>query len=126
MNPAPFCPTGESRGSTDRRTGMNTCIERAKEIARGISSGATWVDAQMADEIAALLKTLATTVEAQAENITCVEFALNFYSEPELYHDPVVPMGIHLDGGLRARTALGLLRRARNPRTARPLTGDKS
>jgi hypothetical protein len=88
---------------------MKPTIERAKEIAKSIDSGAIWVDADLASEIAGLLGLLAATVEAQGENLTSIEFALNYYSEPDLYHDPVTS-DVILDGGLRARTALGLLK----------------
>jgi hypothetical protein len=88
---------------------MKPTIERAKEIARGIDSGATWVDADLASEIAGLLELLAATVEAQGENLKSIEFALNYYSAPDLYHDQATS-DVILDGGLRARTALGLLK----------------
>jgi hypothetical protein len=105
---------------------MNTSIERAREIARGIDSGAVWVDADLADEIAGLLLTLATTIETQSGNINCIEFALNYYSEPDLYHNGVALDDVILDGGLRARTALGLIRRAPVTETARYSQGEKS
>jgi hypothetical protein len=101
-------------------------IERAREIARGINSGVFWVDADLADEIAGLLVTLAATVETQSTNISCVEFALNYYSEPELYLAGVAPDGVILDGGLRARTALGLIRRAPATESVRFANTEKS
>jgi hypothetical protein len=98
---------------------VNTTIERAREIARGIDSGVVWVDADVADEIAGLLLDLAATIETQCENVNCIEFALNYYSEPDLYHNGVAFDDVILDGGLRARTALGLIRRAPVTETAR-------
>jgi hypothetical protein len=105
---------------------MNTSIERAREIARGIDSGAVWVDAGLADEIAGLLLTLATTIETQSANFNCVEFALNYYSAPDLYLSTLALDDVILDGGLRARTALGLLKRVPMTETARYSQGEKS
>jgi hypothetical protein len=105
---------------------VNTTIERAREIARGIDSGIVWVDADLADEIASLLLNLAATIEAQSANINCIEFALNYYSEPDLYLSTVALDDVILDGGLRARTALGLLKREPMTETARYPQGEKS
>ena len=105
---------------------MKTYIERAREIARGIDSGIFWVDADLADEIAGLLLSLAATLETQSNNINCIEFALNYYSEPDLYHAGVALDDVILDGGLRARTALGLIKQASGTERARFANGAKS
>jgi hypothetical protein len=102
---------------------MNTHVDRAREIARRINTGMVWVDADAAQEIAELLETLADVIETQARNITSVDFALTYYSEPELYRISD-DEECTLDGGLRARTALGLLRHA--PRSLRFLQGEPS
>lgn len=102
---------------------MNTYVNRAREIARRINTGLVWVDADAAQEIAGLLETLAEVIETQAGKITSVDFALTYYSDPDHYRISDDEK-CALDGGLRARTALGLLRRA--PRSERLLQGETS
>jgi hypothetical protein len=77
-----------------------------------IQTGMVWVDSDAAQEIAGLLEVLAETIETQAENITSIDFALTYYGEPDRYRTSS-DGECTLDGGLRARTALGLLRRLR-------------
>lgn len=91
---------------------MKTEIERAREVARSIELTNTWLDGAEAGEVARLLETLADAAEEQASKLSAIEFALLYYSEPHLYLDskPRSPVDPILDGGLRARTALGLLK----------------
>lgn len=89
---------------------MKRSIERAKEIAREIESGKHWVDGELAGEMANLLDFLASCLEIHHQNFSSVQFALGYYSEPSLYMDRT-SADVILDGGLRARTALGLLKK---------------
>ena len=103
---------------------MKTYIARAREIAKGIEAGLVWVDADLADEITGLLESMATTIETQSSNVTCIEFALRYYGEPDLYQAGVALDDVILDGGLRARTALALLKKASTTRTVLQTQGD--
>jgi hypothetical protein len=87
-------------------------LERARAIARELRTGNAWLDTEQAGEIAHILDTLADAAQAHNEKLQSVEFALSYYSEPQLYidHSPRSPHDPILDGGLRARTALSLLR----------------
>lgn len=91
---------------------MKSEIERAREIARGIELTNTWLDGAQSGEVARLLEALADAAEEQASKLSAIEFALLYYSEPHLYLDskPRSSAEPILDGGLRARTALGLLK----------------
>jgi hypothetical protein len=91
---------------------MRTNVERAREIAMGIQTGLVWVDADKADEVADLLESMATVIETLDTCAIRIEFALKYYSEPDLYCVGVALDDVILDGGLRARTALGLLKQA--------------
>ena len=105
---------------------MKTNIERAKEIALGIETGKIWVDADLSAEIAGLLHSLATFTEPRREALVGVEFALSYYSEPKLYYTPPVASDVILDGGLRARAALSLLKAGyRNANQQTFSTGDE-
>jgi hypothetical protein len=86
--------------------------ERARDIARNLGLGNTWLDTEQATEIARLLEGLADNVEVQQAKLNSIEFALHYYSEPHLYVDsqPRNATDPILDGGLRARTALSLMK----------------
>jgi hypothetical protein len=89
---------------------MNTNVQRAREIAFGIDLGHLWIDSELEEEVAGLLHTLSDTIEAQRASTTSAQLALEYYSEPQLYFVPVAAPEPILDGGLRARTALWLMR----------------
>ncbi len=100
---------------------MQTHIQRAREIANELELGSLWLETDAATELATLLRGLADECEAQGSRLSAIEFALLYYSEPHLYLDlrPRGPAEPILDGGLRARTALGLLKaRVRQPARA--------
>jgi hypothetical protein len=99
---------------------MLTQVEKAREFARSIEMGSLWLDADKAMELAQLLESLAEAAENQAAKLNSVEFALQYYSQPHLYIDsaPRSPTEPILDGGLRARTALGMLKMRPRPTAA--------
>ena len=90
---------------------MGASLQRAHEVLRELESGYTILDARLSEEICSLLESLLQTVEAQSAKLNAAEFALNYYREPHLYVDdqPRSPTEPILDGGLRARTALGVI-----------------
>lgn len=102
---------------------MTNYASRAKVVAKRIRTGMVWVDMDAAEEVAELLENLAVVSETQSQNFTSVEFALTYYGEPTRYQVSIDEDCI-LDGGLRARTALGLLKRA--PRSLRLIHGGAS
>ncbi|MBZ0135482.1 MAG: hypothetical protein K8I27_03785 [Planctomycetes bacterium] len=57
-----------------------------------------------------LRKAIAPTHYTRSEVLRSVVFALSYYSEPDLYFEPVMPGEPVLDGGLRARAALEMMR----------------
>ncbi|MBZ0135485.1 MAG: hypothetical protein K8I27_03800 [Planctomycetes bacterium] len=97
---------------------MDAKIDRAKEIAQGIEAGTVWVDAELANEMATVIRSLTTALQDQRNCMKGVEFALSYYSEPDLYVELAAPAQVILDGGLRARTALGMLKAASHQRRA--------
>ncbi len=86
-------------------------ITRARELARELEEKAIVGDFALIGEVQSVLNTLADTVEAQRSTLSSVEFALSYYSVPYLYAGPEMQGREMLDGGLRARTALGLMKR---------------
>lgn len=91
---------------------MEMTITRARELACELEERAIFGDFALIGEVQSVLKTLAdTTVEAQRSTLSSVEFALSYYSVPYLYTSPEMQGRELLDGGLRARTALGLIKR---------------
>ncbi len=91
---------------------MSATIRRAIEIAHSYKTGAVWVDSTLAAKKTALCRELSSTVAIQTDTLACIEFALKYYSEPELYQTPGALTVTILDDGLRARTALALLKPA--------------
>jgi|SRR5690606_5751314 len=89
---------------------MNTTAHRAREIARSLDSRGLSVSPQIAEEVAGMLHTLADFEEYTQLRGRMVELALNYYSRPDQYFQPVQVSQPILDGGLRARTALRYLR----------------
>jgi hypothetical protein len=85
---------------------MDSPIERAREIARLLNTGE--IDANLEIEIADLLAALAAALEGREQLLSSAQYALKYYGDAERYHYP--GLGEVLDGGLRARTALRLLK----------------
>ena len=89
---------------------METVIERARYYSHRLDSGLTSPGADELHEVASLLTSLCAIIDDRRDAHNGAVFALTYYASPELYYEPVEPSQEILDGGLRARTALGLFR----------------
>jgi hypothetical protein len=90
---------------------MDNVIERAQQLMFRVDLANLEPNCPLPHEVASMIGELTKAIQLQWELLRSVQFALNYYGDPYLYCDPVIPSDPLLDGGLRARTALYLMKR---------------
>jgi hypothetical protein len=89
---------------------MDTIIERTQQLAYRVDHGNLEQNCPFPSEVAKTLDELSKAIQLRDELLRSIQFALEYYGDPCRYLQVVIPSDLAMDGGLRARTALYLMR----------------